>query len=397
MSSEAVLDYFTRGCIIGFIVLQSAILLIVFSNVWLMRRRRVRAASDSARFAEKPFVSLLVPARNEEANIRACVRALLAQDYPSFELIVLDDQSEDSTLLILEEERAGDSRLTVLVGDALPDGWVGKNWACHQLSLAAHGDILFFADADTVAEPNAVEAIVKTLHVERADLLSGMPRQVVGSFGEKVLVPILPWCWLSFSPLLVGRLWPRAAIARAVGQIMVFTRDAYDAIGGHVAVRESVVEDVALSMRIRRAGRVLRLVDVTGLVSCRMYRGGREAYEGFSKNLFAVFDHKLLPYAFVWIYLGYVHVEPFVALGLHLAFPESVPWHPALLATTVALALVHWVFTYAYFKLPLWPALLYPLTMLVFDAVAFRSFVRTLSRTTSWKGRSLVRPPIRPI
>ncbi|NTW28871.1 MAG: glycosyltransferase [Coriobacteriia bacterium] len=389
--TDEILRYLTSDCIKGFIVFQAAVLLIVLSNSYVLRR-----VGRHSPVAEKPHVSLLVPCRNEEANIRACVRSLLAQTYSHMELIVLDDQSNDDTRTILEEEQARDPRLLVLSGAALPSSWTGKNWACHQLSIAARGDILFFADADTVfVAPDAVEKIVSTFEGERADLLSGLPRQVMRTFGEKVLVPMFYWAFFSFTPLVAGLVSRRAAVARVVGQIMVFRRDAYLAVGGHAAIRHSIVDDIDLAKRVRKAGLVCRVMDATAIVSCRMYRSGREACDGFSKNLFAAFGYAVLPYAFVWLWLGFVFCEPVVMLALHMAHPDRVPVRPMLLVTTVVLALVHWIFTHIRLHLPVWPACLCPLTMVAYELVALRSLVDGLGGKTTWRGRSISKPPVR--
>jgi len=386
-----VLHHLSGDAIVGIIAFQAVVLLIVFSNaVVLVRPARVRAA------APKPLVSLLVPARDEAASIRACVRSLLTQTYPHLEILVLDDRSEDDTRRILEEERARDARLVVLAGEEPPPDWAGKNWACHQLSLAARGDVFLFADADTVFfAPEAVGQIVGALQGSRADLLSGLPKQVLRTLGETLIVPLFYWAFLSFTPLAAGLLWRRAAHARAVGQLMAFRRQAYDAIGGHAAVRGSVVDDLDLAKRVTGAGLTCRILDATGIVRCRMYRGGREAAAGFGKNLFAAFGYAILPYAFVWGWLAFVHLEPIAMWALHAALPARVPAEPALLATTITLALIHWVFTYGRLRLPIWPALVYPLTIVTFLVVAVRSFVDATGHRARWKGRRVARPPTR--
>jgi len=277
-----------------------------------------------------------------------------------------------------------------------PEGWNGKAWACHQLSRAAHGDVLLFADADTVFfEPDAVGRITRALQASRAGLLSGLPRQVLGTLGEKLLVPIFYWAFLSFTPLAASLLWRRAPFARAVGQLMAFGREAYDTVGGHAAIRDSVVDDIDLAKCITKAGLSCRIMDATEIVSCRMYRSGKEAYDGFGRNLFAAFGYAVLPYTFVWGWLGFVYLEPLVMLALHATLPTRVPAEPALLAVTITLSLVHWVFVYTRLRLPIWPALVYPLTIVAFVAVALKSLVDSVRRTTTWKGRRVARPPIR--
>ena len=389
------LRYLAHDAVVGILAFQAAILLIVLSNAVVLLRPR-RGARREAPGGPLPLVSLLVPARNEAANVGACVRSLLGQRYPRLEVLVLDDRSEDETPAILERERARDARLVVLEGREPPPGWTGKNWACHQLALAACGEVLLFADADTeFIDPDAVQAIVRTLQASRADLLSGLPRQVLGTVGERLLVPMFYWAFLSFTPLALGLVWRRPAFARAVGQLMAFRRDAYDAVGGHAAVRGSVVDDLDLARRVAGARLAGRVMDATSLVRCRMYRNGREAAAGFGKNLFAAFGYAILPYAFVWGWLAYAHLEPVTLLALHAALPGGVAADPTLLVASVMLALGTWLLAYARLRLPLWPALIYPLTFVGFLAVAVRSFVDGVRRRGTWKGRSVARPPTR--
>jgi len=386
-----VLHHLSGDAIVGIIAFQVVVMLVVVSNAAVLLRPRRGGTGSTA-----PLVSLLVPARNEAANVGACVRSLLALTYPQLEILVLDDRSEDDTRSVLDAEQARDDRLVVLAGSEPPPGWTGKNWACHQLSLSARGDVLLFADADTVfVDPDAVGAIVHVMETSQSALLSGLPKQVVGTVGEALVVPLFYWAFVSFTPLAAGLVWRRAAFSRAVGQLMAFRRDAYHAIGGHAAIRGSVVDDLALARRVARCGLRGRMLDATSLVRCRMYRSGREAFAGFGKNLFAAFGYAILPYVFVWGWLAYVHLAPVARLALHATLPARTDPEPTLLAASVTLALVHWVVTYARLKLPIWPAWLYPLTMLAFVAVALRSFVDGVRRQATWKGRAVDRPPTR--
>ncbi len=394
--TEAALGFLAGDALVGIVAFQAGVLLVVLGNVFLLTRpARGRIGAPT------PRVSLLVPARNEEANVGACVRSLLAQTYPDLEVLVLDDRSEDGTRAILEAEQsaataAGDQRLVVLTGEEPPAGWTGKNWACHRLARAARGEVLLFADADTVfVDPDAVGGIVGSLEASRADLMSGLPRQVLGTPGEALLVPMFYWALFSFTPLALARVWRRAPVARAVGQLMAFRRDAYDAIGGHAAVRGSVVDDIDLARRVARAGLTWRLLDATDLVTCRMYRSGREAADGFSRNVFAAFGSAILPYVFVWGWLAYAVLGPVAVGALHLAWPDRVPIAPGWLLATIALSVAHWGLVHARLRLPVGLALAYPVSFAAFLAVAVRSFVDGVRRRTSWKGRALERPPTR--
>ena len=162
-----------------------------------------------------PRVSVLVPARNEARNIEACVRSLLAQDYPDFEVVVLNDQSTDETPRSLER---AESRLQVLIGTPRPDGWLGKHWACHQLDQAATGELILFTDADTRHTPYMLRASVSALVAERADLVTAFPREEVLSWGERLLVPVIGFGIFTFIPIRLVQKLRLPALSVTIGQ-----------------------------------------------------------------------------------------------------------------------------------------------------------------------------------
>jgi chlorobactene glucosyltransferase len=342
-----------------------------------------------------PHLSVLVPARNEERNIEACVTSLLTQDYPDFELIVLDDQSTDATARILARLRRSDNRLKVLDGTTRPEGWLGKHWACQQLAEAAAGELILFTDADTRHAPDTLKASVSALFAENADLLTAFPREEVVTWGERLLVPVIGWGIFTFIPIrLVQKLrWPTLSIT--IGQFMLFRREAYDAIGGYEAVRAEVVDDVCLGRRIITSGRQWRLLDGTRHVSCRMYYSFWEAVAGFSKSLFAVFDYRILPYIFGWLLVGTAFIEPAVALVSRWVRYPLTPLQPEYAALSVALSIVLWMVAYRRFKFPAYLVFYYPLSLALFIAVAARSFFQTATGTATWKDRTLERVAMR--
>jgi chlorobactene glucosyltransferase len=342
-----------------------------------------------------PRVSVLVPARNEAHNIAACVTSLLAQDYPDFEVIVLDDHSTDDTSRILAQLARTGSRLRVLKGTPLPDGWLGKHWACAQLDRAATGELILFTDADTRHTPDMLRASVSALLAEHADLVTAFPREEVVTWGERLLVPVIGFGIFTFIPIrLVQKLrWPMLSIT--IGQFMLFRRAAYAAVGGYEAVRDEVVDDVCLGRRIIASGREWRLLDGTRHVSCRMYHGFWEAVAGFSKSLFAVFDYRILPYVLAWLLVGTAFIEPAVSLiSRWLRHPvTSIPLEYAALA--VGLSILLWMIVYRRFKFPAYLVFYYPLSLALFIAVAIWSFFKTAIGTTTWKDRVLERVAMR--
>jgi chlorobactene glucosyltransferase len=342
-----------------------------------------------------PFVSVLIPARNEARSIAACVTSLLAQNYPAFEVIVLDDNSTDATPRLLAQLTHRDSRLRVLKGAPLPEGWLGKHWACQQLYQAAGGELLLFTDADTCHAPDTLRASVSALQAERADLVSAFPRQEVVTLGERLLVPVIGFAIFTFIPIrLVQKLrWP--ALSITIGQFMLFRREAYEAVGGFAAIRSEVVDDICLGRRIISGGGEWRLLNGTRHVSCRMYHGFWEAVAGFSKSVFAVFDYRILPFVLGWGLVGLAFLEPVVALvSRWMKHPlTSLPVEYA--ALSVGISILLWMAAYRRFHFPAWLVFYYPLSLALFILVAARSLIQTALGTSTWKDRVLERVGMR--
>ena len=378
--------YLTHTLILHLIYFQLIIIIVVLSNTWFLHRARRHTP-----LLIFPEVTILVPARNEEKNIAGCIRSLLAQDYPSFEVIVLDDQSSDTTLSILEQIASTEPKLKVLVGSPPPEGRLGKNWACAQLAGRAHGNLLFFTDADTLHQPQMLRLIVTALIGEQADLLTGFPRQEVHSWGERLLVPFFSWAVLCFNPLgLAYRLrWP--ALSNAVGQMMLFRREAYRAIGGHDSLGLSLIDDLTLAKRIKAAGLRWRVMKGTDLIMCRMYPGSRAAFDGFVKNIFAAFDFHLLRFLFVYLWLAVMFWEPLIILALFV-FGRAPQARAEELVLCIGLSTVLWLIPYLELDIPFYLALLYPITILANEVVAFRSLYNSIVGRLTWKGRTLARP-----
>ena len=361
----------------------------------LVNSLTVRRFDQYPKTTHYPRVSVLVPARNEEHNIEACVTSLLEQDYPDFEVIVLDDHSTDTTLSMLARLASEDSRLQIIEGRPLPDGWLGKHWACHQLDRAATGELILFVDADTRHTPDMLTDSVSALLAERADLVTAFPREEVITWGEKLLVPVIGWGIFTFIPIRLVQKLRLAALSVTIGQFMLFRRAAYDAVGGYEAVRTEIVDDMVLGRRIISGGLEWRLLDGTRHISCRMYRGFWEAVGGFSKSLFAVFDYRILPYFIGWLLVGTAFLEPVVALvSRWMRTPlTSIPVEYA--AASVVLSLVLWMIAYRRFKFPAWLVFYYPLSLALFIAVVLRSFFQTATGTATWKDRLLDRVAMR--
>lgn len=269
--------------------------------MWIIARhnaarfpRLSESPSETPREPLLPFVSVMVPARNEATNIARVVTQILAQDYPAFELLVIDDHSCDDTTSLAHQAIAGDARALVITGTPLPPTWLGKHWACHQLAQHAKADYLLFTDADVRWQENALRAIMAHQQETDAALLTVWPHQQNITLAERIIVPLMPFILLAFLPVDWAHDSKKAAATAANGQCMLFKREAYEEVGGHYAVRDNVLDDVTLAYNIKQRRLPLRMADGGSLLSCRMYDGWRAATEGFSKNILAAHGNSTL-------------------------------------------------------------------------------------------------------
>lgn len=338
-----------------------------------------------------PRCSILVPARNEEQNIAACVSSLLAQDYPDFQLIVLDDNSTDKTPDILHDIASADTRLQIIGGKPLPDDWLGKHWACHQLAEKANGELLLFVDADTVHKPDMLRCAAAAMLHENAALISALPQQRVVTWAEKLSIPAFYMGMLCGVPMDLTKLQRNPLLFACLGQFLMFTREAYDASGGHAAVRQNVVDDLALGRRIHAMGLHYKLMDGNGQVSCRMYNNLTQVWRGLTKSTFATFNFDPFLLIMIWLLLLLAFVEPVVIALLGLTLP-GFPFQVTILAImTVLLTLLLWLLNHSRFHFPLYLVFFYSPSAIFMATIAVASMVLTIRGKASWKGRSMPR------
>lgn len=238
------------------------------------------------------LVSVLLPVRDEEARVGACLRSILEQvDVPRLQVLILDDGSSDGTAGEVGRVAAGDDRVRLTRGGdgALPAGWLGKPYACHRLAAQADGAVLVFVDADVVLAPHAVAATVHLLRGNRLDLVSPYPRQLAGTPAERLVQPLLQWSWLTTLPLALAERSARESLSAANGQLLAIDAGAYARCGGHQGVRTEVLDDVALVRALKRVGGRGGVVDGTTLATCRMYRDWASLREGYTKSLWSAF------------------------------------------------------------------------------------------------------------
>jgi chlorobactene glucosyltransferase len=293
---------------------------------------------------EAPLISVLIPARDEEENIKICLKSLQRQDYPNFEILVLDDNSTDDTAKVVERIAASDKRIQLLRGKLLPKGWAGKPFACYQLAKKAKGSWLLFTDADTIHEPHALRSSLAMALKHNSSLLSGFPRQLTTSLPQKITIPVLYFVIMSWFPLwwLQRSGHPRPSLA--IGQFLFFPTKEYWRIGGHKAVKAKILEDVWLGVEIIRHGGRHIAIDLSPIVSCHMYQGMGAIWEGVSKWLYSVAALSKFALAGL-IVAGYAFfLAPFYWLWNELfVVPDPSDWRLLIILQVSIIVLMRWL------------------------------------------------------
>lgn len=330
--------------------------------------------------ATGPRVSLLVPARDEEEHLRRLLPALRSSRYPDLEIIVLDDRSEDGTPAVVRDHAARDRRISLLAGDDPPAGWTGKNWACHQLSKRAAGEILVFCDADVLPGPDAVGRTVAAMERTGSDVLTAFPRHRRGGWFEDAVVPVVTKLPIAATlPLPLVRLTRTPALSVGNGQWFAWRRKPYLTVGGHARVRGEVLEDVRLARLVKRAGLRLLPVIATRDLEIRMYGSRAETWSGFHKNLYLLAGGRDWTLALVLTVFITAAAGPFLAplfpgAGTHAWLPLA-----ALAAVRVMAAVL--------FADGVRTVALHPVAVPAVAALALASRAGHRGGTVSWKRR----------
>ena len=362
---------------------------VVWVLVYLIKNhlRIEKAQPISGPLAEYPPVSVCVPARNEERDLGACLASILRQDYPDFEVIVVDDQSTDGTAEVIRSFAAGEDRLVPLSGEPLPGGWVGKTYALHRAFERSRGEYLLFTDADLVFAPNALRTAVYHARNKNLDVMTWMPATRFGSFWERAVQPVV----FGFIAALTRFEKVNSAdseSAMGFGAFLFFKREAYVRIDGHRGVKGEILEDVMLARRAKKTGCRLWVADAKPLFFIRMYHSLEEIWAGWRKNMFialrnsvprtlghicSVVGFAAAPYAVALVSLA--GGAPLPVAGLSLAAVGLVVITGFGLCDEIGLARRY--------------SFLFPLGALVFAAILMSSMIRVLrGGGTLWRGRT---------
>jgi len=333
---------------------------------------------------ETPKVSILIPARNEAHVIEKTISHLIRQRYQNYEIILLDDQSTDGTASIAQQ--TGNEKLKIISGNPLPSGWLGKNWACHQLSQAAsvESQLLIFTDADVMWHPEALGAIVA--HSVDYDMLTVWSTQHTLTWGERLVVPLMALTIIGYLPEVMVRFSSFSAFAAANGQCLIFKRATYDKIGGHTAVKSNITEDIAMAKRSKQQGFKLMMLDGNHLISCRMYQNWSEVRDGFSKNIIAGHGNSIFLLSISTIFHWALFIFPWLWLLIGSSLGTPYPAYPiALIALGLGIRILSAKVTHQ----RLGDGILMPLSVILMTRITIQAIQWKLSGNLQWKGRVL--------
>ena len=357
--------------------------LLGIANLFFIRRASI---ADPLK-TQNTLVSILIPARNEAANIGRCLYSLIDQSYKNLEIIILDDDSIDSTFNIASEIANKDKRMRIVKGMPIEKNWLGKNWACHQLSNLAKGDMLLFIDADTKLQSKTIEETVIEMESSDIDLISLFPKRVTSTAVDKIISVTVGWFIFSCLPILFSNKNP--IFSSAFGQYLLFRRSAYFSIGGHEAIKDNILDDFELGRRITREGFNLKVFDGTDRISTFSYSSEKEAIDGLSKSIFPFFSNRIVPFFLLWILFMAMSIVPILLIFGDL-FQVRLSRSKEIMAFLIWGSLtLSWVISSYRSKQGLLPGIFFPIITTITAIIGIFSVLTFLFNKVIWKDRNV--------
>jgi chlorobactene glucosyltransferase len=354
--------------------------LLFFLGILVINSIFVGRLNHFAHHTRSPLISILIPARNEEERLPACLEALSQQTYLNREILVYDDNSEDNTAQVVLTYASRAPSIYLIKGAELPAGWLGKPHACHRLSQEARGEILLFLDADVLCNVETLTQVIGAFEKTSAGAISVFPRQLCSSPGEHLTVPFMDLFLYCLLPLPLTSLVSTPSMSAATGQFFAVKRDVYQTAGGHLAVRGQVLEDLHLCRLIKQHHGSFLTLSGSSSISCRMYRSWHDARDGFTKNLFSFFSYRSLPLFLFLLAFFTLTVFPFFLLLL-------IPSSPLVLVcalTVLVIRLIHAIRFHYSLSWAFWAHLLGAGAVLY---IGLRSWYSYQTGVAVWKGR----------
>ena len=337
-------------------------LVITLANVINMR---VVGLKGATRVGET--VDVLIPMRNEEENVEGCLKSVLNSELLEVsKVFVLDDGSSDSTA-----ELIGQFKVDKLIGTQPPSGWLGKVWACHNLAQVGSGRYLVFIDADVRLHPYAIASAITKMNKFGWDFISPYPRQISGSFLERLIQPLLQWSWLASVPLRIAEKFPNRSMTIANGQFFIVKRSAYNTSGGHASIPNELLDDLELARLLISKGFKGGVADGSAVASCRMYKNNSQLIDGYTKSLWKAFGGQFGTLVAIFL-LYFTGISPYLGIGAPASF----------IFLSRVLAAIKTRSNPAY-------AFLHPISILVLLYLIVLSSIRKSRGTLQWRGRAI--------
>lgn len=327
------------------------------------------------------LVSVLIPARNEAKNISKVLQGLIDQSHKNLEIIVYDDQSDDQTAEIINRYSEADSRIKLISGTGLPIGWLGKNHACHRLSVEAKGEFLCFIDADVNVGNELLSKSLEFIERDRLEMFSIFPEQIMVSTGEKIVVPIMNFILLTLLPLSFVYKYKRfSSFSAANGQFIFIKSDVYKKYGLHEMLKSNKTEDIAIARFLKKQGHEIACITGIDDIKCRMYRSFDESIDGFSKNITDMLGGSYLA-SFVYWAVGFFSLFFLVVNQFYWAFLMSITLIISTIYNVVKISKENFI-------LSLFFSILRPI---IFIYILIISLKKKLKKDNKWKGRNIYR------
>ena len=334
-----------------------------------------------------PYISVCVPARNEERDIKNCVESLLSQDYPNFEVIVVDDNSNDNTAKIVCSMIEQYPNLIFVAGAQLASGWTGKPYALHQAYQRSRGQYLLFTDADLRYQSHALKTAIHTMIFKDIDLLTLMPAAVFGSFWERAVQPVI----FGFIAALTNFRKVNSEShqsAMGFGAFLLFKKEAYQKIGGHLSVANEVLEDIMIAKKAKLNGLSILVADGKNLFSIRMYHSMKEIWIGWRKNIFLAMKSSIFRASYYMVMVLCFLLTPYIVVMCNLWVGVGSVW-VGISLLGLALSLATGLGLCYELGLERKNVFLFPLGAIVMVVIMFNSMVQTLLlERTEWRGRT---------
>ena len=334
------------------------------------------------------LVSILIPARNEADVIESTIKSIINQSYQNYELIILDDNSSDTTESIIQKYAKSNPKIELINGLSLPEGWLGKNWACHQLSKKAEGEYILFIDADTNLDKFILEDSVIALQKEKIDLLSLVPGRDTKLIADHAMKKIISWfivCWL---PMKLAIKLNAPFLSATFGQFMLFKKSSFNDIGGFEAIKDNPVDDFQLGRNIKKNLFKWMLYDAAFRITTRTYNTNKDLISGYSKNIFPAVGYSISIFVVIFLILiSFVlgSTIPIILFALGILQNQQLI---LLCISLLILLFISWGIVTIRFKYSIFTPFSFPLLISLILLLALRSFIDNVFYSSTWKGRS---------